>query len=673
MSDVTLLMAVHCHQPVGNFGSVFEQAYAQSYEPFLSVLERHPGVRLSLHYSGCLLDWLRTHRPEFLRRVRALAKTGRIELLGGGYFEPILPLLPERDRQGQLALMRAALRKDFGADMTGCWLTERVWEPDLPGTLAQAGIRYTMVDASQFAGAARWLPADQQVQADGFWDLLGCYATAHGGDAVTLFPASKRLRYWMPFKPVEQTIEFLRSLRRDRPVTITFADDGEKFGLWPKTYDWVYTTGWLDQFFAALERESSWLKTTTFRESLAQEPPSGTVALPCGSYEEMLEWSGGYFRNFFSKYPEARALQNYMLDISRQVASCELRVASSTRTKKHLRRSTHHAERLRRALYAGQCNCAYWHGVFGGLYLAHLRRGVTRELIEAERLVQRAAGRKAAVRVGDVDGDGYEEARLANAAMSLVVDPADQGGITQWNSFEARVNLLDTLSRRPEPYHEHLKKLAPAAATPSGGAAVASIHEAFGAKEADLDTRLVYDDHRRTFFLDYGVQELPSLEAVVRSLWGERRLWSPGPYRFAAAPTAARASVSLIRELEGRVLRKRITLGAGGRLECAFNTDHAAPVMALEFNVALRDARYLREPGVLARADSFEVREPSQGVAVRMELDRPATLMHFPVETVSESESGMERTYQALAVLCFWTAEPGQPFAARARWTLGTA
>ena len=57
-APVTFLMAIHCHQPVGNFDFVFKQAYANAYEPFLCVLERHPNVRLAFHYSGCLLDWL---------------------------------------------------------------------------------------------------------------------------------------------------------------------------------------------------------------------------------------------------------------------------------------------------------------------------------------------------------------------------------------------------------------------------------------------------------------------------------------------------------------------------------------------------------------------------------------------------------------------------------------
>src|SRR3989338_7274440 len=169
-APVSLLMAIHCHQPVGNFGFVFEEAYAKAYEPFIRVLERHPGVRLALHYSGCLLDWLQEHRPEFLSRVRRLAKQGQVELLASGYYEPILPLLPEADRQGQIAQMRAALRTRFGAQASGLWLTERVWEPELPQTLARAGIRYTMVDTNQFAAAASWLTYGLQERSATFFD-----------------------------------------------------------------------------------------------------------------------------------------------------------------------------------------------------------------------------------------------------------------------------------------------------------------------------------------------------------------------------------------------------------------------------------------------------------------------------------------------------------------------
>jgi len=316
---VYLLMAVHCHQPVGNFGFVFEEAFRRSYEPFITVLERHEAVRVALHYSGSLLDWLLRHQRGFVDRLARLAARGQVEFLASGYYEPILPIIPEPDRLGQIELMRQTLRRIFGVDATGLWLAERVWEPELPRSLSGAGIHYTILDTNQFTTARAVLPEECQVQDDQGWDVRGCYMTEYAGSSVAIFPASKRLRYWLPFQEVARTIDFMRQLPRVRPLAMTFADDGEKFGFWPKTYQWVYDEGWLERFFSTLEQESSWLRTATFRDYLTHVGCSGRVYLPCGSYEEMLEWSGGYFRNFFVKYPEANAMYHKMLAVSERL------------------------------------------------------------------------------------------------------------------------------------------------------------------------------------------------------------------------------------------------------------------------------------------------------------------------------------------------------------------
>jgi alpha-amylase len=663
--QVTLLMAVHCHQPVGNFDFVFEDAYAKAYEPFLSVLERHPKVRLALHYSGSLLDWLRTHRPGFLRRVRALAARGQVELLASGYYEPILPMIPEADRQGQIAKMRRALRNEFGAKASGLWLTERVWEPQLPETLSRAGIRYTMVDTNQFAAAKPWLPASLQLQDEFFWDLLGCYTTDCAGSSVALFPASKRLRYWLPFQPVERTMEFLRRIDRRGGAAITFADDGEKFGFWPTTFRWVYEEGWLDQFFAALERERGWLATSTFQDYLEQAGPAGRAYLPSGSYEEMLEWSGGHFRNFFAKYPEAQAMRQKMLHVSRAISDFKARGGRGAR-------GGGRGKLLAAAeqeLYAGQCNCAYWHGVFGGLYLSHLRRAVYAKLLRAERLIDRSAGGPEPVVFDDLDGDGLAEVALKAPAAGVVVDPAEGGAITEWSLYDARINLLDTLTRRPEPYHDKLKAKRTGVAARSPGGVPSSIHDVLGVKEERLEAHLSYDDHRRSAFLDHALESLPALEELRRSTWGERRLWSGAASRWAVQPPAtvrrtarrrpAPREVTLLRETDGGRSRKTVRLSADGAgLECRYELEGALPpVVALEFNLSLRDERYLTAAGTVPRCSAFTIEEPGAGVRLTLRLDPPATLMHFPIETVSESEEGLERTYQGLCLMCCWAGE----------------
>ena len=71
---ISLALTLHNHQPVGNFGWVFEEVYERAYLPMLEALERHPGVRVALHYSGPLLEWLAAERAAFLDRLGALVR-----------------------------------------------------------------------------------------------------------------------------------------------------------------------------------------------------------------------------------------------------------------------------------------------------------------------------------------------------------------------------------------------------------------------------------------------------------------------------------------------------------------------------------------------------------------------------------------------------------------------
>lgn len=137
MKLVSLCLVLHNHQPVGNFGWVFERATAEAYEPMLAFLESRPKFRVGLHYSGPLLEWLRGSRPDFLARVRALVARRQVEILGGGYYELILPAIPETDQLGQLAAMRERAQALCGTFPAGVWIAERVWEPHLPSVLAR--------------------------------------------------------------------------------------------------------------------------------------------------------------------------------------------------------------------------------------------------------------------------------------------------------------------------------------------------------------------------------------------------------------------------------------------------------------------------------------------------------------------------------------------------------
>src|SRR6516165_6447330 len=134
------VFALHNHQPTGNFLNVFEEAYRDSYWPFLEMLEQYPEIPISLHTSGCLMEWLVEHRPEYVERLRPLVARGQVEVMGGGFYEPILTMIPGRDRVGQIRTYTAYLEDLFATKVRGMWVPERVWEQHLVSDIVDAGI-----------------------------------------------------------------------------------------------------------------------------------------------------------------------------------------------------------------------------------------------------------------------------------------------------------------------------------------------------------------------------------------------------------------------------------------------------------------------------------------------------------------------------------------------------
>ena len=280
---ISLALAIHNHQPVGNFGWVFAEVYEQAYEPMVAALERHPHVRLSLHYTGPLLEWLRAERPDFIARLAALVARDQVEILGGGYYEPVLASLPERDRIGQVpahgrrargALRAAAGRAPGWPSASGSRTCRPRWSP--PATTGRSSTTPTSGPrrSPRRTCGARTRPTTR----------AGCCASSGPSRACATGSRSARSR------------RSSTTCASTRPRTATrvgmMGDDGEKFGAWPTT--WEHCWGkrrWVDRFFEALDANADWLTTTTPTAWLADHPPIGRVYVPTSSYAEMGEWA----------------------------------------------------------------------------------------------------------------------------------------------------------------------------------------------------------------------------------------------------------------------------------------------------------------------------------------------------------------------------------------------
>ncbi len=689
---IRFALVLHNHQPVGNFDHVYEQAYQDSYQPFLDLFARYDSLKLALHTSGPLMEWLDANHPDYVDRLAELAGEGRIEIIGGAFYEPILAMISSRDRLGQIRSYTRWLEQRLGAAVRGMWMPERVWEQSFTRDLADAGVRYTVLDDFHFKNAGL-------TEAE----LHGSYLTEDDGRVISLFPGSEPLRYWIPFDEPQRTIDYLARIAEEHPdPVVVFGDDGEKFGTWPDTKKHVYGDRWLERFFDALAENQEWLHVTTLAEAHESVRPVGKIYLPESSYREMTEWAlptdqqieydriahemegdprweslkrfirGGYWRNFKVKYPEANEMYARMMSVSR-------------RLNRAFQDGLHGdlVEEARRALYRGQCNCAYWHGAFGGIYLPHLRNAVYRELIAADNLLDRAI-RRPEIWIDDSNADfnfdTHAEARLENDKLIAWIAPASGGHLYELDLRAIRHNLLATLTRRPEAYHRKVQ------AGPSDqNGEVASIHERVVFKQEGLDQRLQYDDYPRKSLVDLFYHADAALEAVAAGEAPQLGDFVAGAYeaKVQRAPSQGRTRIHLAREgsVGGRAIRinKAITLNAGrSALEIAYQLDGLPddePLhFAVEFNFAGMpsgaDDRYffgaegdrlgqlgsrldLADLGALGLVDEWI------GLEVQLRVNRDDTrFWTFPVETVSQSEGGFELVHQSVVVQPHWLVHP---------------
>jgi len=673
---VRFLFGVHNHQPSGNFESVIMDAVRDAYHPLLEAVRAVPGVVLAVHCSGGLLTFLRERARPTFDLLGRLAADGRVELLTGGFYEPILPMLPDGDKVGQIQALSEFLRSSFGSRPRGMWLAERVWEPQLPKVLRAAGVEFVVVDDAHFALAG--LEPDA---------LGGYYLTEEQGAALAVFPISQQLRYVVPFGEPAETVRYLHE--RQGAGAVTLFDDGEKFGVWPGTHQLVYDDGWLARFFDALIGAPA-IQMSTFSACLDAMKPAGRVYLPTASYSEMGEWAlpadkgeeleearqrlsalpdgarlvrllrGGFWRNFLVKYPEMGDAYWRMLPLSAGLAEALAQRPDDPRL---------HA--AREDLWRGQGNDAYWHGVFGGAYLPHLRRTVVSALLAAERRLDEAAGAPPlSWSHGDLDGDGHAEVAVRTRELSITLRPEAGGTVTQLAFRPRDLDLAGVFTRRREMYHERVKE----SAGPAAPGEVRTIHSVAEAKETGLAELLEYDAYRRASFLD-GLFPTGAPPDPL-SPWG-RALVALGE-RALACEIVERAhelditlavadGVSLPLRVEKRMrvgskegalrVRYRLTWRGSEPLEARWATQ-----LNLALTAGDAPGRYYRVPGApslgsrgaIAHAQDLALVDEWVGCEVEIGWSEPGDVGWAPIETVSLSEGGFERIYQGSSILVSW-------------------
>ena len=671
MRPLSLLFGVHAHQPAGNFPEVFERAHERCYRPFLEILHAYPDFRFSIHFSGPLLDYLFDRHPRDMEWLEQMVARGQVEMFGAGDTEPVLASIPFRDRRGQLEKLSKKLEWRFGQRPHGAWLTERVWETTVVPALAQSGIEYVTVDDYHF------LCTGQSAE-----ELDGFFTTEEDGERLDLFPISEQLRYRFPFSPAPDAVAYLEELAGEKAVSAIYFDDIEKFGIWPETYAWVYERGWLRQF---IERvlASSRVKTETFREFHTSHRTRGIVYLPTTSYIEMNEWTlpakaagefaalvkrekgegtyerhkpfvrGGIWKNFLTRYPEANWMHKRMIALSRRLDSARAQLNESQR------------EDLQTHLYMGQANDAYWHGLFGGVYLPHLRRGIYKSLVTLEGSLDLHAPRPA-VEVMDLDHDGVDELLLHTPRIQAIVKLDGRASICELDAYEVGQNFADTLRRHAEHYHAHAFEKHAAHAESDG---IASAHDRFRTKTDITPADVEPDTRGRTLFADSwnstspsplgeGYQQITTYEASMVDV--QRR-------------DEADASQLFVTRSGPLTIQKRISV-RDAKVIVDYRLETTAPVeFRVELDVAMPccdgfAGRFIHagqiigglgQPVALEGAEEIVLDDRYLNGSLILAASRAVAIAAAPYYTVSQSEDGLEKIMQSVTLTVSWTVVTG--------------
>ncbi|XPV68373.1 MAG: alpha-amylase/4-alpha-glucanotransferase domain-containing protein [Halarcobacter sp.] len=643
----SLLFGIHCHQPIDNFDRVVYEIIEKSYKPFFNILKLYPKFKCSVHFSGWLFEFIEKNDTELFNLIKELSP--QIEFFTGGYYEPILASIPSKSRVEQINKLSSFIQKNFNQKPRGLWLTERIWDDSIIDDLNHCNIDYVIVD-------------DYHLIAAGFDknSLKGYFITENSNNNLALFPINKDLRYIIPFAPINETMEKLNSFANEdgKNAAIIF-DDGEKFGVWPKTYEKVYEKEWLKNFFQKCIDDES-IEVSTFSEYYNKNKALGLSYLPTVSYHEMGEWSalpsiskeyhelveknmqhehlirGGIWKNFFLKYDESNWIHKRSLELSKMENQ---NIA------------------FKESLYKTQCNDVLWHGVFGGIYLPNLRDNAFKYIINCENILSQESG----YQKKDINFDTYFEYKYYTKELITIIDTRKGAQIVELDLRDCCFNLQNTLTRYHETYHDKIVKMTETTdeIKEQEDETIETIHNSVLSTDEDIE--LYVDWYSKKSAIDHICDNSLSIDAFKTCGFQEY-----GDFANQEFELVESTNNKLVLKREGGIYKDRkydTTLEKsyefnGNQIDAVVSLqtqDESLQKYLLEWNLHFEDYKALNinghdiEEDLILENSRLTIMDRSLDKTIEFQFDQCMQIYISKVKSVSQSEEGVDYTTQGLA------------------------
>ncbi len=383
-------------KPLGTPKEELEYALYHCYRPLLTYVYTKIQVKLSLHLSGNIFEWLENQYPEINMLIQDLMKRGQLELVGGGFYDPAFPFIPVKDRGMQIEMLNTYLRKRFGKKPQGALISEHFWHPSLITTLNSCDISYVIT-----------FDPDEKVRRRREEAWYEPYRMVDAGKSMVIIPASNSMSSMVPKKsPDEVTAALAEAVNRSESRSANLLVSADDLITGFMLSDVGSMIEYIDDLFTLLLHYGS---VPVLLSEQLKSCSQGFDYLKSGWYHPSVihdpYWD---FHDVLKRYPESYHAYCRMHYLQRLIAG--------------IRKDRSRKKSADNEVLKSQSSQFFWSSAAGGIYRNVLRKEQHRSFIEAEKMTRERGVFSTSLSCYDMDFDGKDEYIYRGKNIFVVID-----------------------------------------------------------------------------------------------------------------------------------------------------------------------------------------------------------------------------------------------------------
>lgn len=436
MSSIRLCFNLKSSQLGPQNAEIFENDYLNVYKPALKFLYSHPEFKFAFCINGVQLEFLAKKYPEFIEILKQLITRKQVEIIGGGYYNPALPLLYPMDRTGQIEFLTSTIRAKTGKRPRGAALCGSIWDYSLIVCLNTCGMDYVLLDETL-------IPADKLK----YIPLI----MSDKGKSISILPLNQS------FKPKEdqKVKDFLNDI--SKKIIKTNKNSNERIQNSKKTINIQFThkefkylmeNNWFENLYKEITQGNGLFEFSTPYASIKETETRVPVYIASGMSGDIAQWGIKPYEavkmdkrypvsiyDFFQIYPQSRALYDRMLYVSMLV-------------------NQSHGDKLRKnsareKLWEAQAGDGFICTSKGSFVSSTYRQQAYKNLMEAEKILRQCGTFKESITNYDYTGDGLSE-YICRMSKYFAVISLNGGSIRELDILQNSGNFADNLNRVKE-------------------------------------------------------------------------------------------------------------------------------------------------------------------------------------------------------------------------------